>query len=181
MGTDCLEEKVPDLGVSDPCEPANFYEAVLGVHSAPTLQAGCCRVGGAGEPRLRPPGRGLPPGLLPLPPSSLFPAPARPPAPASAPPPRVPSQEPSPPKGPSPALRPSRPARTAAPGGSPPTACFPPAQPDPPTMNLFRFLGDLSHLLAIILLLLKIWKSRSCAGETPTGAGVRGRVRGDIP
>uniref|UniRef100_A0A8C9ULA6 ER lumen protein-retaining receptor n=1 Tax=Spermophilus dauricus TaxID=99837 RepID=A0A8C9ULA6_SPEDA len=27
-----------------------------------------------------------------------------------------------------------------------------------------RFLGDLSHLLAIILLLLKIWKSRSCAG-----------------
>uniref|UniRef100_A0A8C6R284 ER lumen protein-retaining receptor n=1 Tax=Nannospalax galili TaxID=1026970 RepID=A0A8C6R284_NANGA len=31
-------------------------------------------------------------------------------------------------------------------------------------MNLFRFLGDLSHLLAIILLLLKIWKSRSCAG-----------------
>lgn len=45
-------------------------------------------------------------------------------------------------------------------------------------MNLFRFLGDLSHLLAIILLLLKIWKSRSCAGETPTGAGGRGRVRG---
>uniref|UniRef100_A0A8C6EXI1 ER lumen protein-retaining receptor n=1 Tax=Marmota marmota marmota TaxID=9994 RepID=A0A8C6EXI1_MARMA len=31
-------------------------------------------------------------------------------------------------------------------------------------MNLFRFLGDLSHLLAIILLLLKIRKSRSCAG-----------------
>eukprot|EP00069_Balaena_mysticetus_P009720 bmy_06434T0 len=43
-------------------------------------------------------------------------------------------------------------------------------------MNLFRFLGDLSHLLAIILLLLKIWKSRSCAGETPTGAGEGGRV-----
>lgn len=41
-------------------------------------------------------------------------------------------------------------------------------------MNLFRFLGDLSHLLAIILLLLKIWKSRSCAGESPSrgeGAG----------
>lgn len=34
-------------------------------------------------------------------------------------------------------------------------------------MNLFRFLGDLSHLLAIILLLLKIWKTRSCAGERP--------------
>ncbi|MBZ3872680.1 ER lumen protein-retaining receptor 1-A [Sciurus carolinensis] len=31
-------------------------------------------------------------------------------------------------------------------------------------MNLLQFLGDLSHLLAIILLLLKIWKSRSCAG-----------------
>jgi len=31
-------------------------------------------------------------------------------------------------------------------------------------MNIFRFVGDLSHLLAIILLLLKIWKTRSCAG-----------------
>ena len=31
-------------------------------------------------------------------------------------------------------------------------------------MNIFRLLGDLSHLLAIILLLLKIWKTRSCAG-----------------
>ena len=31
-------------------------------------------------------------------------------------------------------------------------------------MNLFRFVGDLSHLLAIVLLLLKIWKTRSCAG-----------------
>jgi len=31
-------------------------------------------------------------------------------------------------------------------------------------MNLFRLVGDLSHLLAIILLLLKIWKTRSCAG-----------------
>ncbi|KAG8521392.1 ER lumen protein-retaining receptor 1 [Galemys pyrenaicus] len=40
-------------------------------------------------------------------------------------------------------------------------------------MNLFRFLGDLSHLLAIILLLLKIWKSRSCAGENPSGMGER--------
>lgn len=43
-------------------------------------------------------------------------------------------------------------------------------------MNLFRFLGDLSHLLAIILLLLKIWKSRSCAGESPRPAE-RGRER----
>lgn len=32
------------------------------------------------------------------------------------------------------------------------------------TMNIFRLLGDLSHLLAIIILLLKIWKTRSCAG-----------------
>lgn len=31
-------------------------------------------------------------------------------------------------------------------------------------MNVFRFLGDIFHLLAIIILLLKIWKSRSCAG-----------------
>jgi len=31
-------------------------------------------------------------------------------------------------------------------------------------MNIFRLLGDLSHLLAILLLLLKIWKTRSCAG-----------------
>jgi len=31
-------------------------------------------------------------------------------------------------------------------------------------MNLFRLAGDVSHLLAIIILLLKIWKSRSCAG-----------------
>lgn len=31
-------------------------------------------------------------------------------------------------------------------------------------MNIFRLVGDLSHLLAIIVLLLKIWKSRSCAG-----------------
>ncbi|XP_076301899.1 ER lumen protein-retaining receptor [Lasioglossum baleicum] len=31
-------------------------------------------------------------------------------------------------------------------------------------MNIFRLLGDLSHILAIIILLLKIWKTRSCAG-----------------
>jgi len=31
-------------------------------------------------------------------------------------------------------------------------------------MNLFRLCGDLSHLLAIFVLLLKIWKTRSCAG-----------------
>jgi len=31
-------------------------------------------------------------------------------------------------------------------------------------MNIFRLAGDFSHLLAIIVLLLKIWKTRSCAG-----------------
>ncbi|KAE8742692.1 hypothetical protein FOCC_FOCC011724 [Frankliniella occidentalis] len=31
-------------------------------------------------------------------------------------------------------------------------------------MNIFRLTGDLSHLLAIIILLVKIWKTRSCAG-----------------
>ncbi|CAH1795718.1 unnamed protein product [Owenia fusiformis] len=31
-------------------------------------------------------------------------------------------------------------------------------------MNIFRLVGDLSHLLAILLLLWKIWKTRSCAG-----------------
>ncbi|KAK2152103.1 hypothetical protein LSH36_339g00007 [Paralvinella palmiformis] len=31
-------------------------------------------------------------------------------------------------------------------------------------MNIFRLSGDLCHLLAIIVLLLKIWKTRSCAG-----------------
>lgn len=36
------------------------------------------------------------------------------------------------------------------------------------TMNIFRLTGDLSHLAAIIILLLKIWKSRSCAGEQKT-------------
>ena len=32
-------------------------------------------------------------------------------------------------------------------------------------MNIFRLVGDLSHLLAIVLLLWKIWKTRSCAGK----------------
>lgn len=31
-------------------------------------------------------------------------------------------------------------------------------------MNIFRLAGDLAHVLAIIILLLKIWKTRSCAG-----------------
>lgn len=32
-------------------------------------------------------------------------------------------------------------------------------------MNIFRLTGDLSHLFAIVVLLLKIWKTRSCAGN----------------
>lgn len=32
-------------------------------------------------------------------------------------------------------------------------------------MNVFRLTGDLSHLLAILALLWKIWKTRSCAGK----------------
>lgn len=31
-------------------------------------------------------------------------------------------------------------------------------------MNIFRLTGDISHLLAIIILLIKIWRTRSCAG-----------------
>lgn len=31
-------------------------------------------------------------------------------------------------------------------------------------MNIFRLAGDMSHLLAIVILLVKIWKTRSCAG-----------------
>lgn len=32
-------------------------------------------------------------------------------------------------------------------------------------MNIFRLAGDVSHLVAIIILLLKIWRSKSCAGR----------------
>lgn len=32
-------------------------------------------------------------------------------------------------------------------------------------MNIFRILGDVSHLLAMIILLVKIWRSKSCAGK----------------
>jgi len=31
-------------------------------------------------------------------------------------------------------------------------------------MNVFRLVGDMSHLLAILILLMKMWKSRSVAG-----------------
>ncbi|CAG9537870.1 unnamed protein product [Cercopithifilaria johnstoni] len=31
-------------------------------------------------------------------------------------------------------------------------------------MNIFRFAGDSSHLIAIVILVVKIWKTRSCAG-----------------
>lgn len=39
------------------------------------------------------------------------------------------------------------------------------AAPTSAAMNIFRLTGDLSHLAAIVILLLKIWKTRSCAGE----------------
>ncbi|XP_018420992.1 PREDICTED: ER lumen protein-retaining receptor 3 [Nanorana parkeri] len=31
-------------------------------------------------------------------------------------------------------------------------------------MNIFRIVGDVSHLLAMIILLMKMWKTKSCAG-----------------
>ncbi|XP_070803322.1 ER lumen protein-retaining receptor 3 [Pituophis catenifer annectens] len=31
-------------------------------------------------------------------------------------------------------------------------------------MNVFRILGDISHLLAMIILIVKIWRSKSCSG-----------------
>ncbi|KAL3982510.1 ER lumen protein-retaining receptor 2 [Acanthocheilonema viteae] len=31
-------------------------------------------------------------------------------------------------------------------------------------MNIFRFAGDSFHLIAIVILVVKIWKTRSCAG-----------------
>lgn len=35
-------------------------------------------------------------------------------------------------------------------------------------MNIFRLAGDVSHLLAIVILLVKIWRSKSCAGKQGT-------------
>ncbi|KAJ6659733.1 hypothetical protein lerEdw1_018448 [Lerista edwardsae] len=43
-----------------------------------------------------------------------------------------------------------------------------PVSPPGAAMNVFRLTGDLSHLAAIIILLLKIWKTRSCAGAWST-------------
>lgn len=40
------------------------------------------------------------------------------------------------------------------------------------TMNIFRLAGDVSHLAAIIILLLKIWKTRSCAGISGRSQGL---------
>ncbi|XP_048848035.1 ER lumen protein-retaining receptor 3-like [Brienomyrus brachyistius] len=31
-------------------------------------------------------------------------------------------------------------------------------------MNIFRILGDVSHLVAMVILFVKIWRSKSCAG-----------------
>lgn len=53
-----------------------------------------------------------------------------------------------------------------------PTPFTPEEAPD--TMNVFRILGDISHLLAIIILLLKILKSKSCAGECSHTPGKEG-------
>jgi len=39
-------------------------------------------------------------------------------------------------------------------------------------MNIFRLIGDLSHLLGILLLLWKIWKTRSCAGISGKSQGL---------
>lgn len=50
------------------------------------------------------------------------------------------------------------------------------AAPTAAAMNIFRLTGDLSHLAAIVILLLKIWKTRSCAGERSPGRGARGRT-----
>lgn len=47
-------------------------------------------------------------------------------------------------------------------------------------MNIFRLTGDLSHLAAIVILLLKIWKTRSCAGERRARPG-RGSGAGPGP
>lgn len=161
--------------------PHKFLPSSLGGAFSADSASWEMRDRGRRRPGTPPSGAEPPARLLPLPPSSLFPAPAPPPAPASAPPPRAPSPERSPPEGPSPA--PPSPATQSEhqPRGSDPLqpASHQPSPARPPqSMNLFRFLGDLSHLLAIILLLLKIWKSRSCAGEMPTGAGEGGRVRG---
>jgi hypothetical protein len=40
------------------------------------------------------------------------------------------------------------------------------------TMNIFRLSGDMTHLLSILVLLLKIRATRSCRGEHPIGATV---------
>ena len=131
----------------------------------------------AGTP---PSGRSLPPGSSPSrpPPSSqlLLGHQLRPRLPLPEPPPRSGAHPRAPLPPPSPATRPEHQPR----GGKPaqPASHQPsPARP-PQSMNLFRFLGDLSHLLAIILLLLKIWKSRSCAGETPMGREKGGECGG---
>lgn len=41
---------------------------------------------------------------------------------------------------------------------------FPAATEAENIMNIFRLAGDVSHLVAIVILLMKIWWSKSCAG-----------------
>ncbi|GJM89536.1 hypothetical protein PR202_ga05738 [Eleusine coracana subsp. coracana] len=54
-------------------------------------------------------------------------------------------------------------------------------------MNAFRFLGDMTHLFSVLVLLLKIYATKSCSGkpvvEEDAGAvpvGVRGAVPGPV-
>lgn len=44
-------------------------------------------------------------------------------------------------------------------------------------MNIFRFAGDMSHLLSIMVLLLKIRATKSCRGEVDPQVEERGRTR----
>ncbi len=39
-------------------------------------------------------------------------------------------------------------------------------------MNIFRLAGDMTHLLSIMVLLLKIHATRSCRGISPSGSPV---------
>ena len=43
--------------------------------------------------------------------------------------------------------------------------------PNTSTMNIFRLAGDVSHVVAILILFLKIWRSRSCAGMSGRSIG----------
>ena len=42
-------------------------------------------------------------------------------------------------------------------------------------MNIFRFIADMLHLLAILLLIYRIRKSRNCIGKSKSEKGVAGK------